>query len=138
MYPIFEDVVQKVVFELLENDPDEPLLARLFLFFEDMANSTDLNISRDLLEIAIITPLVYRRESLRRAWKFLGPKKERIGDGRKKKSTKPVAELAYRKEKNVRGRGVSLGARPSRSPGLEVFCRRMRPRHAERDEGALH
>ncbi len=70
-YPIFEDVVQKVLFDLLESDKDEELLARLFLFFEDMANSPDRNV-RDLLGIAILESLVYRRETLRRAWKHMG------------------------------------------------------------------
>ena len=73
-YPIFEDVVQKLVFELLESDQNEALLARLFLFLEDMANSLDPRVSRDLLGIAIMEPLVYKRESLRQAWKFMGPK----------------------------------------------------------------
>ena len=74
MYPIFEDVVQNAMFELLESDRDQPLLRRLFVFFEDMANSADVKISRDLLGIAIIEPLVYKRDSLRRAWRYFGPK----------------------------------------------------------------
>jgi hypothetical protein len=73
-YPIFEDVVKKLVFELLESGQDEGLLTRLFLFFEDMANSPDPNVSRDLLGIAILEPLVYRKASLRAAWRFMGPK----------------------------------------------------------------
>jgi hypothetical protein len=73
-YPVFEDVVQKVVFELLESGQDESLLTRLFLFFEDMANSVDPNVSRDLLGISILEPLVYRKASLRAAWRFMGPK----------------------------------------------------------------
>jgi hypothetical protein len=73
-YPVFEDVVQKLVFELLESGQDENLVARFFLFFEDMANSSDLNVSRDLLGIAILEPLVYRKASLRAAWRFMGPK----------------------------------------------------------------
>jgi hypothetical protein len=74
MYPIFEDVVQRVMFALLESGRDEPILARLFIFFEDMANSSDVDISRDLLGIAIVEPLVYRTESLRQTRKYLGPK----------------------------------------------------------------
>jgi hypothetical protein len=73
-YPIFEDVVQKLVFDLLESGQDEASLNRLFLFFEDMANSPDPNVSRDLLGISILEPLVYRRVSLGLAWKFMGPK----------------------------------------------------------------
>ena len=73
-YPIFEDVVKKAMFELLESSLDDALLARLFHFFEDMANSSDPNVSRDLLGITILEPLVYKRESLRRAWNYMGPK----------------------------------------------------------------
>lgn len=73
-YLIFEDVVKKLMFELLESGQDDALLARLFLFFEDMANSPDPIVSRDLLGIAIMEPLVYKRESLHRAWKYMGPK----------------------------------------------------------------
>ena len=73
-YPIFEDVVKKLTFELLKSGQDEALLARLFLFFKDMAKSPDPNVSRDLLGIAILEPLVYERQSLRQAWKYMGPK----------------------------------------------------------------
>lgn len=72
-YPVFEDVVQELMFELLESGQDETLLTRLFLFFEDMANSPDSNVS-DLMRIAILENLVYRRENLRQAWKYMGPK----------------------------------------------------------------
>jgi hypothetical protein len=73
-YPIFEDVVQKLMFELLQDDSNQALLGRLFRFFEDMANSPDPNVSRDLLGIAILEPLVYKQESIRRAWKYMGPR----------------------------------------------------------------
>jgi hypothetical protein len=77
-YPIFEDVVKKLLFELLESGEDNSLLARLFLFFEDMANSPDPNVSRDLLAIAILEPLVDRKENLRQAWKYMGPKMKEL------------------------------------------------------------
>ena len=77
-YPVFEEVVQKLVFELLESGQDENLLTRFFLFFEDMANSLDPNVSRDLLGIAILEPLVYRKASLRAAWRFMGPKMRQL------------------------------------------------------------
>jgi hypothetical protein len=73
-YPLFEDVVQDAVFELLESERDDALLSRLFRFFEAMANSPDPNVSRDLLGISIIENLVYRHDSARRAWKYMGPK----------------------------------------------------------------
>jgi hypothetical protein len=69
-YPICECVVKELLFEQLESGQDEGLLTRLFLFFEAMANSPDPNVSRDLLGIAILEPLVYRKESLHRAWKY--------------------------------------------------------------------
>lgn len=77
-YPIFEDVVQKLVFELLQSGQDEGLLTRLFLFFEDMANSSDPSVSRDLLGIAILEPLVFKRESVRQAWKYMGAKTKEL------------------------------------------------------------
>jgi hypothetical protein len=40
-YPIFEDVVQELVLELLDSGQDEGLVTRLFLFFEDMATASD-------------------------------------------------------------------------------------------------
>jgi hypothetical protein len=73
-YPIFEDVVQKLVFKLLQNHQDERLLILLFRFFEEMANSPDPNVSRDLLGIAIIEPLVWDEEIIRQAWQYLGPR----------------------------------------------------------------
>jgi hypothetical protein len=73
-YPIFEDVVQKLTFELLGSTQEAALLIRLFAFFEDMANSPDPNVSRDLLGIAIIEPLVYKKPSVQAAWRFMGPK----------------------------------------------------------------
>jgi hypothetical protein len=73
-YPIFEDVVQKLLFELLETGREEALLIRLFDFFENMANSPDPRVSRDLLGIAILESLVYEKARVRAAWKFMGPK----------------------------------------------------------------
>jgi hypothetical protein len=72
-YPIFEDVVQKMVFELLEGHSNEDLLIRLFLFFEDMASSPDKNV-RDLLQIAILENIVPKRENVQQAWKYMQPK----------------------------------------------------------------
>jgi hypothetical protein len=72
-YPVFEDIVQKLVFELVDSGQNEGLLTRLFLFFEDMANSHDSQVS-DLMRIAILENLVYRQQSLRKAWKYMGTK----------------------------------------------------------------
>ena len=56
---MFEDVVQKLIFNLLETNKGERLLGRIFGFFERMANSDDPSVSRDLLGIAILELLVY-------------------------------------------------------------------------------
>lgn len=77
-YPIFEDVVMPLLLELLESGQDDGLLSRLFLFFENMANSPDPNVSRDLLGIAILEPLIYRGDMLRPAWKYMGPKMKEL------------------------------------------------------------
>jgi hypothetical protein len=73
-YLVFEDVIKKLVFKLLDTNENKILLARLFLFFEEMANASAPNVSRDLLGIAILEPLVARGESVRRAWKYMGPR----------------------------------------------------------------
>ena len=77
-YLIFEDVVQRLIFDLLETNENETLLTRIFGFFEDMANSRDPNVSRDLLGIAILEPLVYEKAKIRAAWKFMGPKMKEL------------------------------------------------------------
>jgi hypothetical protein len=71
-YPIFEDIVMNVVFELLENGQNSALLTRVFDFFEGMANSPDPNVSRDLLGIAILEPLVSNGAAFRKAWQYMG------------------------------------------------------------------
>jgi hypothetical protein len=72
-YPVFEDVLQELLLELIDNEKDAALVQRIFVFLEEMANSTDSNVT-DLLGIAILEPLVFRQESIRRAWPYLGEK----------------------------------------------------------------
>ena len=76
--------MQKLVFDLLETGKDERLLAHLFGFFEEMANSSDPNVSRDLLGIAILEPLVYEKAKIRAAWKFMGPKMKELAEAKAK------------------------------------------------------
>jgi hypothetical protein len=89
-YLIFEDVVKKTVFELLESGDNDPLLTRLFFFFERMANSPDPNVSRDLLGIAILEPLVHRTNSLRKAWKYMGPRTRELARAESLSQNKPL------------------------------------------------
>jgi hypothetical protein len=72
-YPVFEDVLQEFLFELLDADRDDPLLPRAFKFLEEMATSQDKEVV-NLLWIAILEPLVPQRERLRRSWKYMGGK----------------------------------------------------------------
>jgi hypothetical protein len=73
-YLVFEDVVKKLVVELLESGEDEKLLTRLFVFFENMANSKDPNLSRDLLGIAILEPWFTKRRVSERLGDSWDPK----------------------------------------------------------------
>lgn len=75
-YPVFEDVLKHAVLELLDSGADDQLLARMFAFLEEMANSDDSNVT-DLLGISILEPLTFDRVRVRRAWGYMG-KKTRI------------------------------------------------------------
>jgi hypothetical protein len=70
-YPIFEGVLQELLFDLLDSGTDNSLLRRIFLFLEEMSTSPDRNVT-DLLGIAILEPLVFNRDRIRRAWKYMG------------------------------------------------------------------
>lgn len=72
-YPVFEDVLKEYLFDLLDLGGDDPILPRIFDFLEEMANSPDRNVT-DLLDIAILEPLVYEKDQIRRAWKYMGKK----------------------------------------------------------------
>lgn len=76
-YPVFEDVLKEFLFDLLGFGGDDPLLPRIFSFLEEMANSTDRNVT-DLLGIAILEPLASQRNELRRAWKYMGKKTKEL------------------------------------------------------------
>jgi hypothetical protein len=76
-YPVFEDVVKKILMEALKGGENEELLRRLFGFFEDMANAVDPEVP-NLLWIAIIEPLVYNKESSQRAWQYMGKKTKEL------------------------------------------------------------
>src|SRR5579862_50154 len=72
-FPIFEDVLKRYLFGLLDLGGDDPFLPRIFLFLEQMARSADRNLT-DLLGIAILEPLVSERHLVWRAWMYMGEK----------------------------------------------------------------
>ena len=76
-YPLFEDALQGFVLQLLETGQNDQLLRRIFAFFEEMADSSDRNVV-DLLSIAILEALVFRRESVLRAWGYMGEKTKEL------------------------------------------------------------
>ncbi|HTQ59522.1 MAG TPA: hypothetical protein VMI32_04825 [Candidatus Solibacter sp.] len=73
-YPIFEDVLKPLLLKSLEDQREETYTARIFDFLEAMANSPDPNVSRDLLCIAVLEPLVFNRKAIREAWQHMGPR----------------------------------------------------------------
>jgi hypothetical protein len=76
-YPVFEDVLQKFLFELLDAGKDNHLLRRIFSFLEGMASSHDKDVV-NLLWIAILEPLVIDRDRIRRAWQYMGEKTKNL------------------------------------------------------------
>jgi hypothetical protein len=70
-YSVFEGVLQESLFKLLDTREGEPSISRIFSFLEEMANSHDKEVV-NLLWIAVLVPLVFKRERIRRAWKYMG------------------------------------------------------------------
>jgi hypothetical protein len=76
-YPLFEIFFKEFFFELLETNRDNPLLSRIFSFLEEMSDSPDRDVT-DLLGIAILEPLVFNRDRIRCAWKYMGEKTKNL------------------------------------------------------------
>jgi hypothetical protein len=72
-YPLFEDILQERVIELLKTGADEDSLKRIFSFYEDMAKSEDEDVVT-LLSISIMEDLVYDKNLIAEAWKYMGEK----------------------------------------------------------------
>jgi hypothetical protein len=76
-YPLFELFFKEFFIDLLDMNNDASLISRAFTFLEEMANSPDRNVT-DLLGIAILEPLVFQRERVERAWKYMGEKTKKL------------------------------------------------------------
>jgi len=72
-YPLFEDILQERVIELLKSGAADDSLRRIFSFYEEMAGSQDEDVVT-LLWMSIIEPLVYEKELIAEAWKYMGEK----------------------------------------------------------------
>ena len=76
-YPVFEQVLQELLSELIVTRVNDELMKRIFQFLEQMANSADRNVT-DLLGIAILEPLVYSQDKIRAAWSFMGERTKEL------------------------------------------------------------
>lgn len=70
-YTVFGFVAKPVVRELLNSNKEPALLRRIFNFFEEMARSSDTQVS-NLLQIEIFEWLIGDPERLAAAWKYMG------------------------------------------------------------------
>jgi hypothetical protein len=77
-FPVFEDVFQEWLFELLDADKNDSFAkARAFSFLEEMASSEDKKVI-NLLWISILEPLVLNRERLARAAGCMGQRTRQL------------------------------------------------------------
>jgi hypothetical protein len=76
-YSVFEDVLQKLLFDLLDTAKDDLPIRRICSFLEEMAGSPDKDVV-NLLWIGILQSLVFNRERIRRSWKYLGEKTKQL------------------------------------------------------------
>ncbi len=72
-YPLFEDILQERVIELLKAGAYDDSLRRIFSFYEEMARSQDEEVVT-LLWISIMERLVYEKTLIAEAWKYMGEK----------------------------------------------------------------
>jgi hypothetical protein len=70
-YPAVELVLEPFVKNLLRTNADDHLLRRVFTFLEEMARAQDVEVV-NLLHIGIFEPWAGDRETLARAWEYMG------------------------------------------------------------------
>ena len=76
-YSTVELVLEPFVKDLLKANPDIELVRRVFAFFEEMAQTQDIEVV-NLLYIGIFEPWAADRETLARAWKYMGERTRQI------------------------------------------------------------
>jgi hypothetical protein len=87
-YLIFEDVVKPFLYKNLDECNDLTLLPRLFNFFELMAAPSDKAVS-DLLRIAILETLAYRKDYYRKCLPYMGTKTKEFALREQERITSP-------------------------------------------------
>ena len=70
-YDVVCYVLKPFLKQLLDSDNDSDLLKRIFVFFEEMARSSDLQVV-NLLQVGIFEGLIGERDRLAAAWKYMG------------------------------------------------------------------
>jgi len=72
-YLVFGLVLNPFLFRLLGSREDEKteVLRRVFNFFEEMAESSDIQVV-NLLQVEELEPLVTKRDLLAQAWRYMG------------------------------------------------------------------
>ena len=76
-YVIFGFLVQPALRDLLGTREDPSLLKRLFDFFEEMANSSDIEVV-NLLQVGVFEWLISDVDKLAAAWKYMGEETKAI------------------------------------------------------------
>lgn len=76
-YLTFELVLEPFVKDLLRTKAEDELLRRVFTFLEEMAGAQDIEVV-NLLHIAIFEAWAGDRETLARAWKYMGERTKLI------------------------------------------------------------
>jgi hypothetical protein len=76
-YPVFEGLLQSWVLELLGSGTDDASLERIFSFYEEMALSPDIEVV-NLLWISVMEGLLYKKELIAQAWKYMGQKTKEL------------------------------------------------------------
>jgi hypothetical protein len=72
-YPLFEEILNPRVIELLQFATDEASLKPIFSFYEEMARSPDEEVV-NLLWKSILEPLASDKKLIAAAWKYMGDK----------------------------------------------------------------
>jgi hypothetical protein len=70
-YTVLGFALRSLVTQLLSESPDEETLRRVFAFYEEMANSQDIEVV-NLLQVSELEFLIGKPDLLSRAWTYMG------------------------------------------------------------------
>jgi hypothetical protein len=70
-YTVLGFALRPLVTQLLSESPDEETLRRIFAFYEEMANSQDIEVV-NLLQVSELEFLIGKPDLLSRAWRYMG------------------------------------------------------------------